>query len=160
MNMVICHSFAVLVHCCAWKETCFEGNPNTGMKVKKTRSVSVDSDPFGVDGLRPVRWSLSTNHELRDVVLLVFSNKQDLPNAMNAAKTTEDLGLHSIRQCHWWASIVLTTLLIRSAIVPLLINQLKATSKLMIMMTVVDDLVSVDTLIEERLTVEPCNEYN
>ncbi|KAL9266196.1 Elongation factor 1-beta 1-like protein [Drosera capensis] len=31
--------------------------------------------------------------------------------------------------------------------------------KLQIMMTIVDDLVSVDTIIEERLTVEPCNEY-
>ncbi|THG06713.1 hypothetical protein TEA_029496 [Camellia sinensis var. sinensis] len=31
--------------------------------------------------------------------------------------------------------------------------------KLQIMMTIVDDLVSVDTLIEETLTVEPINEY-
>ncbi|KAJ1394300.1 Translation elongation factor EF1B, beta/delta chain, conserved site [Sesbania bispinosa] len=31
--------------------------------------------------------------------------------------------------------------------------------KLQIMLTIVDDLVSVDTLIEEHLTVEPCNEY-
>ncbi|KAM7480142.1 hypothetical protein LguiA_028355 [Lonicera macranthoides] len=31
--------------------------------------------------------------------------------------------------------------------------------KLQIMMTIVDDLVSIDTLIEERLTVEPINEY-
>ncbi|XP_058107306.1 elongation factor 1-beta 2 [Magnolia sinica] len=31
--------------------------------------------------------------------------------------------------------------------------------KLQIMMTIVDDLVSVDTLIEEQLTVEPANEY-
>ncbi|KAI3455011.1 hypothetical protein Pfo_011674 [Paulownia fortunei] len=31
--------------------------------------------------------------------------------------------------------------------------------KLQIMMTIVDDLVSVDTLIEERLTVEPINEH-
>ncbi|KAK9154564.1 hypothetical protein Sjap_002044 [Stephania japonica] len=31
--------------------------------------------------------------------------------------------------------------------------------KLQIMMTIVDDLVSVDSLIEERLTVEPINEY-
>ncbi|KAM1974078.1 hypothetical protein ACFX15_039020 [Malus domestica] len=31
--------------------------------------------------------------------------------------------------------------------------------KLQIMMTIVDDLVSVDTLIEEQLTVEPINEY-
>ncbi|GKU93545.1 hypothetical protein SLEP1_g7135 [Rubroshorea leprosula] len=31
--------------------------------------------------------------------------------------------------------------------------------KLQIMLTIVDDLVSVDTLIEEHLTVEPCNEF-
>lgn len=31
--------------------------------------------------------------------------------------------------------------------------------KLQIMLTIVDDLVSVDTLIEERLTVEPIDEY-
>eukprot|EP00258_Populus_trichocarpa_P001025 XP_002299649.3 elongation factor 1-beta 1 [Populus trichocarpa] len=31
--------------------------------------------------------------------------------------------------------------------------------KLQIMLTIIDDLVSVDSLIEERLTVEPCSEY-
>jgi ADP-ribosylation factor protein 1 len=30
--------------------------------------------------------------ELRDAILLVFANKQDLPNAMNAADLTEKLG--------------------------------------------------------------------
>ncbi|KAL9668557.1 hypothetical protein QQ045_006092 [Rhodiola kirilowii] len=40
--------------------------------------------------------------ELRDVVLLVFANKQDLPNAMNAAEITDKLGLHSLRQRHWY----------------------------------------------------------
>ncbi|VAH08622.1 unnamed protein product [Triticum turgidum subsp. durum] len=34
--------------------------------------------------------------ELRDAVLLVFANKQDLPNAMNAAEITDKLGLHSL----------------------------------------------------------------
>ncbi|GLU21170.1 hypothetical protein SLE2022_373290 [Rubroshorea leprosula] len=38
--------------------------------------------------------------ELRDAVLLVFANKQDLPNAMNAAEITDKLGLHSLRQHH------------------------------------------------------------
>jgi hypothetical protein len=38
---------------------------------------------------------------LRDVVLLVFANKQDLPNAMNDAEITDKLGLHFIRQRHW-----------------------------------------------------------
>ncbi|KAH1091962.1 hypothetical protein J1N35_019219 [Gossypium stocksii] len=39
--------------------------------------------------------------ELRDAVLLVFANKQDLPNAMNAAEIIDKLGLHSLRQRHW-----------------------------------------------------------
>lgn len=40
--------------------------------------------------------------ELRDALLLVFANKQDLPNAMNAAEITDKLGLHSLRQRQWW----------------------------------------------------------
>ncbi|XP_020597686.1 ADP-ribosylation factor 1-like [Phalaenopsis equestris] len=40
--------------------------------------------------------------ELRDAALLVFANKQDLPNAMNAAEITDKLGLHSLRQRHWY----------------------------------------------------------
>ena len=44
---------------------------------------------------------LKLQDELRDAVLLVFANKQDLPNAMNAAEITDKLGLHSLRQRHW-----------------------------------------------------------
>lgn len=40
--------------------------------------------------------------ELRDALLLVFANKQDLPNAMNAAEITDKLGLHSLRQRQWY----------------------------------------------------------
>lgn len=40
--------------------------------------------------------------ELRDALLLVFANKQDLPNAMNAAEITDKLGLHSLRQRTWY----------------------------------------------------------
>ena len=35
--------------------------------------------------------------ELREAKLLVFANKQDLPNAMNADEITDKLGLHSLR---------------------------------------------------------------
>jgi len=35
--------------------------------------------------------------ELRDAVLLVFANKQDLPNAMSAAELTDKLGLNQLR---------------------------------------------------------------
>lgn len=45
--------------------------------------------------------------ELRDALLLVFANKQDLPNAMNAAEITDKLGLHSLRQRQWCVPIFL-----------------------------------------------------
>ncbi|GJP37871.1 hypothetical protein CLOM_g22319 [Closterium sp. NIES-68] len=40
--------------------------------------------------------------ELRDATLLVFANKQDLPNAMNAAEITDKLALHSLRHRCWY----------------------------------------------------------
>ena len=40
--------------------------------------------------------------ELRDAVLLVFANKQDLPNAMKAAQLTDELGLSAIRNRNWY----------------------------------------------------------
>ena len=33
--------------------------------------------------------------ELREAILLVFANKQDLPNAMDCVEVTDRLGLHS-----------------------------------------------------------------
>eukprot|EP01113_Clastostelium_recurvatum_P004672 TRINITY_DN1205_c0_g1_i1.p1 TRINITY_DN1205_c0_g1~~TRINITY_DN1205_c0_g1_i1.p1 ORF type:complete len:182 (-),score=46.98 TRINITY_DN1205_c0_g1_i1:128-673(-) len=40
--------------------------------------------------------------ELREAVLLVFCNKQDLPNAMSVAEVTDKLGLHSLRNRKWY----------------------------------------------------------
>ncbi|EGC29886.1 ADP-ribosylation factor 1 [Dictyostelium purpureum] len=40
--------------------------------------------------------------ELRDAVLLVFCNKQDLPNAMSVAEVTDKLNLHALRQRKWY----------------------------------------------------------
>jgi ADP-ribosylation factor protein 1 len=40
--------------------------------------------------------------ELRDAVLLVFCNKQDLPHAMSVAEMTDRLGLHALRQRAWY----------------------------------------------------------
>ena len=35
--------------------------------------------------------------ELREATLLVFANKQDLPNAMTASELTDKLGLQNLR---------------------------------------------------------------
>ena len=40
--------------------------------------------------------------ELRDAVLLVFANKQDLPNAMSSSDITEKLDLHAMKQRAWY----------------------------------------------------------
>lgn len=47
--------------------------------------------------------SMLQEDELRDAVLLVFANKQDLPNAMTAAELTDKLHLNQLRnrQVSW-----------------------------------------------------------
>ncbi|XP_074658902.1 ADP-ribosylation factor 1-like 2 [Tubulanus polymorphus] len=52
---------------------------------------------------------LLNEDELRDAVLLVFANKQDLPNAMNAAEVTDKLGLHDIRSRSWYIQATCAT---------------------------------------------------
>jgi ADP-ribosylation factor protein 1 len=58
----------------------------------------VDSnDTQRIDNARDELHRMLNEDELRDAVLLVFANKQDLPNAMSAAEMTDKLGLHSLR---------------------------------------------------------------
>jgi len=40
--------------------------------------------------------------EMREAVVLVFANKQDLPNAMPAAEVTDKLGLSDMRNRQWF----------------------------------------------------------
>eukprot|EP00038_Savillea_parva_P005726 m.159732 g.159732 ORF g.159732 m.159732 type:complete len:182 (+) comp11838_c0_seq1:72-617(+) len=47
--------------------------------------------------------------ELRDAVLLVFANKQDLPQAMTAAEITDKLNLHSLRNRNWYIQATCAT---------------------------------------------------
>lgn len=47
--------------------------------------------------------------ELRDAVLLVFANKQDLLNVMNAAEITGKLGLHSLHHRNWYIQATCAT---------------------------------------------------
>ncbi|TKS90369.1 ADP-ribosylation factor 4 [Collichthys lucidus] len=39
--------------------------------------------------------------ELKEAVILVFANKQDLPNAMGVSELTDKLGLHNLRSRTW-----------------------------------------------------------
>ena len=42
-----------------------------------------------------------SEQDLRDAVVLILANKQDLPNAMSVAEVTDKLGMHSLRNRRW-----------------------------------------------------------
>ncbi|XP_063955885.1 ADP-ribosylation factor 1-like 2 [Lytechinus pictus] len=47
--------------------------------------------------------------ELRDAVLLVFSNKQDLPNALDANEMRANMGLNTLRNRSWYLQATCAT---------------------------------------------------
>jgi small GTP-binding protein len=47
--------------------------------------------------------------ELRDAVLLVFANKQDLPNALSVSELTDKLSLQSLRNRTWFVQSTCAT---------------------------------------------------
>eukprot|EP00930_Biecheleria_cincta_P079567 TRINITY_DN6745_c0_g2_i1.p1 TRINITY_DN6745_c0_g2~~TRINITY_DN6745_c0_g2_i1.p1 ORF type:complete len:209 (+),score=48.77 TRINITY_DN6745_c0_g2_i1:82-627(+) len=63
----------------------------------------VDSnDRDRVEDAREELNKMLNEDEMRDAILLVFANKQDLPNAMPAAEVTEKLGLQTMRNRQWF----------------------------------------------------------
>ncbi|KAI3639093.1 hypothetical protein MIR68_002623 [Amoeboaphelidium protococcarum] len=63
----------------------------------------VDSqDRERIDEARTELGRILSDREMKDALLLVFANKQDLPNAMSPAEVTEKLGLHRMRDRNWY----------------------------------------------------------
>lgn len=63
----------------------------------------VDSnDRDRIDDAREELQKMLGEDELKEAVLLVFANKQDLPNAMSAAEITDKLQLHNLRARNWF----------------------------------------------------------
>ena len=63
----------------------------------------VDSnDRERIDLARAELHKLVFDDELRNAVVLVFANKQDLPHSMTAAEVTEKLGLHAMKNKQWY----------------------------------------------------------
>merc|ERR1712037_518984 len=63
----------------------------------------VDSnDRDRIEDAREELSKMINEDEMRDAVVLVFANKQDLPNAMTAAEITEKLGLQNLRNRQWF----------------------------------------------------------
>lgn len=63
----------------------------------------VDSnDPNRFGKAQEELFKLMMSDELRDAALLVFANKQDLPNAASVQQITEKLGLYNLRSRDWY----------------------------------------------------------
>jgi len=60
------------------------------------------SDRDRVEDAREELFKMIGEEEMRDAALLVYANKQDLPNAMAAAELSEKLGLSSLRSRPWF----------------------------------------------------------
>ncbi len=87
---------------------CFSAPYNRLLDFQNTQGIIfvVDSnDRERVSEAREELQRMLNEDELRDALLLVFANKQDLPNAMNAAEITDKLGLHGLRQRTWYIQV-------------------------------------------------------
>merc|ERR1712031_82465 len=63
----------------------------------------VDSnDRERIEDAREELTKILSEDEMRDAAVLVFANKQDLPNSMTGAEVSEKLGLRNIRQQKWF----------------------------------------------------------
>ncbi|KAI6021412.1 ADP-ribosylation factor family-domain-containing protein [Pisolithus microcarpus] len=63
----------------------------------------VDSqDRDRIDEAKQELHRILSDREMKECLLLVFANKQDLPGAMSPAEVTEKLGLHRMRDRSWY----------------------------------------------------------
>ncbi|EER18030.1 ADP ribosylation factor 1, putative [Perkinsus marinus ATCC 50983] len=72
---------------------------------QNTQGVIFVVDSNDRDRIEDARQELSRmmeEDELKDAALLVFANKQDLPNAMSASEITDKLGLNQLRHRNWY----------------------------------------------------------
>ena len=63
------------------------------------------ADRDRIDEARQELHRIINDREMREAIILIFANKQDLPNAMNAAEITDKLGLHSLRNRNWYIQV-------------------------------------------------------
>ena len=71
----------------------------------------VDSnDPQRIEGAADELHKMIQEDELRESIILILANKQDLPNAMSPAEITDKLRLHTLRGRQWYIQATCATL--------------------------------------------------
>ena len=56
-------------------------------------------------------FNLLTNEDLRRAAILIYANKQDLPEAMTVAEITEKMSLTEIKEHEWHIQVIMKHLL-------------------------------------------------
>ncbi|KAI7756744.1 hypothetical protein M8C21_009975 [Ambrosia artemisiifolia] len=66
-------------------------------------TIGFNVEALEYKNIRFTVWDLGgqDSDELSDATILVFANKQDLPNAMNVSEVADKLKLHTISQRRW-----------------------------------------------------------
>merc|ERR1712039_478734 len=67
------------------------------------------SDRDRIEDAREELSNILSDEEMRDAVLLVFANKQDLPNSMRPGEVSEKLGLQDMRRRQWFVQSACAT---------------------------------------------------
>merc|ERR1712079_377420 len=89
--------------------------PTIGFNVETVEYKNICFTVWDVGGQDRIREShdelqkMLQEDELRDAHLLVFANKQDLPNAMSASELTDKLGLQNLRNRKWYIQATCAT---------------------------------------------------
>merc|ERR1712006_44848 len=60
------------------------------------------SDRDRIEDAREELFRMLDSDEMRDAVLLVFANKQDLPGAMDSSEVADKLGLRELKNRKWF----------------------------------------------------------
>merc|ERR1712243_434896 len=76
--------------------------PNTQALIFVVDTTDIERIPEATKELH----KMLREEELRDAILLVFANKQDLPQAISASEVTERLGLQCLRTRRWQTQAV------------------------------------------------------
>ena len=75
----------------------------------KESSSSLTQTVERIDDAREELHKMINDEELKDAVVLVYANKQDLPGAMTTPEVTDKLQLHTIRGKTWYIQAACAT---------------------------------------------------
>lgn len=90
---------------CFFRDGTFTSIREPIILVRQSFSYLINPPLFLFPTARDELHRMLNEDELRDSILLVFANKQDLPQAMNAAEMTDKLGLSSLRHRQWYIQV-------------------------------------------------------